>query len=196
VIGTRPEAIKMAPLIKALEADTRIESATCVTAQHRQMLDQVLELYSIKPEFDLDIMKPGQGLADITSAILLGMGPVFSTFKPDMVLVHGDTTTTLATSLAAYYHRIPVGHIEAGLRTGNLYAPWPEEANRKLTGALAALHFAPTEGVATEPAARGCRRRCHPRHRQYGGGCADRHGFEAGRRRTAAGGTARAVQFP
>jgi UDP-N-acetylglucosamine 2-epimerase (non-hydrolysing) len=146
VIGTRPEAIKMAPLIKALEADTRIESATCVTAQHRKMLDQVLELYSIKPEFDLDIMKPGQGLADITSAILLGMGPVFSTFKPDMVLVHGDTTTTLATSLAAYYHRIPVGHIEAGLRTGNLYAPWPEEANRKLTGALAALHFAPTEG--------------------------------------------------
>lgn len=146
VIGTRPEAIKMAPLVKALEEDARLESATCVTAQHRQMLDQVLDLYAIAPEFDLNVMKPGQSLADVTGAILLGMGEVFSRFRPDMVLVHGDTTTTLASSLAAYYHRIPVGHVEAGLRTGNLYSPWPEEANRKLTGALAALHFAPTEG--------------------------------------------------
>lgn len=146
VVGTRPEAIKMAPLIQALAGDTRFESAICVTAQHRQMLDQVLQLFDLVPDFDLDIMKPGQHLSDITATILTAIGKVFESFKPDVVLVHGDTTTTLATSLAAYYHKIPVGHVEAGLRTGNLYSPWPEEANRKLTAALAELHFSPTEG--------------------------------------------------
>lgn len=146
VAGTRPEAIKMAPLIQALAADSRFESAICVTAQHRQMLDQVLQLFDLVPDFDLDIMKPGQNLSDVTATILTAIGKVFESFRPDIVLVHGDTTTTLATTLAAYYHKIPVGHVEAGLRTGNLYSPWPEEANRKLTGALAELHFSPTEG--------------------------------------------------
>lgn len=145
VFGTRPEAIKMAPLSLALASDPRFESKVCVTGQHRQMLDQVLELFDIQPDFDLNIMKPGQDLTDVTTGILQGMKGVFSQFKPDMVLVHGDTATTFATTLAAYYQQIPVGHVEAGLRTGNLYSPWPEEANRKLTGALAALHFAPTE---------------------------------------------------
>lgn len=145
VFGTRPEAIKMAPLALALAADVRFDAKVCVTGQHREMLDQVLDLFEIKPNFDLNIMKSGQDLTDITCGILLGMKGVFAQFKPDIVLVHGDTATTLATSLAAYYRQIPVGHVEAGLRTGNLYSPWPEEANRKLTGALAALHFAPTE---------------------------------------------------
>lgn len=144
VVGTRPEAIKMAPLIRALDADDRFSSSLCVTAQHRQMLDQVLQLFDLTPDFDLDIMKPGQNLSDITGAILGGIGEVFASHRPDLVLVHGDTTTTFATTLAAYYHKIPVGHVEAGLRTGNLHSPWPEEANRKLTGALAAHHFAPT----------------------------------------------------
>jgi UDP-N-acetylglucosamine 2-epimerase (non-hydrolysing) len=147
VIGTRPEAIKMAPLIKTLGADARFTTGICVTAQHRQMLDQVLELFQLEPDFDLNIMKPGQGLTDITAAILTGLGDVLATFKPDLVLVHGDTTTTFASTLAAYYRQIPVGHVEAGLRTGNIYSPWPEEGNRKLTGALAALHFAPTESA-------------------------------------------------
>lgn len=146
VTGTRPEAIKMGPLIQALARDPRFESAICVTAQHRQMLDQVLEIFELVPDFDLDIMKPGQNLSGITAAILTTIGEVYESFKPDIVLVHGDTTTTMAAALAAYYHKIPIGHVEAGLRTGNLYSPWPEEANRKLTGALAALHFAPTEG--------------------------------------------------
>ncbi len=145
VFGTRPEAIKMAPLALSLNADPRFEAKVCVTGQHRQMLDQVLELFELKPEFDLNIMKPGQDLTDVTSAILQGMKQVFAQFKPDVVLVHGDTATTFATTLAAYYHQIPVAHVEAGLRTGNLYSPWPEEGNRKLTGALAAIHFAPTE---------------------------------------------------
>lgn len=145
VFGTRPEAIKMAPLSLALASDPRFEAKVCVTGQHRQMLDQVLELFDIQPDFDLNIMKPGQDLTDVTTGILQGMKGVFGQFKPDMVLVHGDTATTFATTLAAYYQQIPVGHVEAGLRTGNLYSPWPEEANRKLTGALAALHFAPTE---------------------------------------------------
>lgn len=144
VVGTRPEAIKMAPLIRALDSDDRFSSSLCVTAQHRQMLDQVLQLFDLTPDFDLDIMKPGQNLSDITAAILGGIGAVFARLRPDLVLVHGDTTTTFATTLAAYYHKIPVGHVEAGLRTGNLHSPWPEEANRKLTGALAAYHFAPT----------------------------------------------------
>ena len=144
VFGTRPEAIKMAPLALALAADARFDAKLCVTAQHREMLDQVLHLFAIQPDFDLNIMKPGQDLTDVTTAILQGMKRVFSQFKPDVVLVHGDTATTFATSLAAYYQQIPVAHVEAGLRTGNLYSPWPEEGNRKLTGALAALHFAPT----------------------------------------------------
>ncbi|WP_417662480.1 non-hydrolyzing UDP-N-acetylglucosamine 2-epimerase [Pseudomonas sp.] len=144
VFGTRPEAIKMAPLVLALESDPRFDSRVCVTGQHREMLDQVLELFAIKPAFDLSIMRPGQDLTDITASILLGMKQIFSEYKPDVVLVHGDTATTFATSLAAYYQQIPVGHVEAGLRTGNLYSPWPEEGNRKLTGCLAATHFAPT----------------------------------------------------
>lgn len=159
VFGTRPEAIKMAPLALALAADKRFDAKVCVTGQHREMLDQVLGLFNIRPEFDLKVMKPGQDLTDITAAILQGMRTVFSEFKPDMVLVHGDTATTFAASLAAYYQHIPVAHVEAGLRTGNIYSPWPEEANRKLTSALATLHFAPTvnsqknlldEGVASE----------------------------------------------
>ncbi|MGR7921048.1 non-hydrolyzing UDP-N-acetylglucosamine 2-epimerase [Zobellella denitrificans] len=145
VFGTRPEAIKMAPLALQLAADPRFDAKVCVTAQHREMLDQVLELFELKPEFDLNLMKPGQDLTDVTAGILQGMKGVFSEFKPDIVLVHGDTATTFATTLAAYYQQIPVGHVEAGLRTGNIYSPWPEEANRKLTGAIAAKHFAPTQ---------------------------------------------------
>ncbi|GLO47623.1 non-hydrolyzing UDP-N-acetylglucosamine 2-epimerase [Pseudomonas putida] len=144
VFGTRPEAIKMPPLALNLAQDDRFESRVCVTGQHRQMLDQVLELFEITPDYDLNIMKPGQDLTDVTTAILQGLKPVLAEFKPDVVLVHGDTATTLATSLAAYYQQIPIAHVEAGLRTGNLYSPWPEEGNRRLTGALAALHFAPT----------------------------------------------------
>ena len=145
VFGTRPEAIKMAPLVHALSQDTEIESRLCVTAQHREMLDQVLHLFDLQPDYDLNIMRPEQGLTEITCRILQGLKTVFEQFRPDIVLVHGDTTTTMAASLAAFYHRIPVGHVEAGLRTGDLYSPWPEEANRKLTGHLAALHFTPTE---------------------------------------------------
>ncbi|MEO0030537.1 MAG: UDP-N-acetylglucosamine 2-epimerase [Pseudomonadota bacterium] len=145
VFGTRPEAIKMAPLVKALEQAPGFDARLCVTAQHRQMLDQVLHLFDIRPDFDLDIMTPGQTLSGLTSAILTRMEQPLKDFRPDIVLVHGDTATTFATTLAAYYQQIPVAHVEAGLRTGNLYSPWPEEANRKLTGALARLHFAPTE---------------------------------------------------
>lgn len=145
VFGTRPEAIKMAPLVHALSQEQNIESKVCVTAQHREMLDQVLELFEIKPDYDLDIMKPGQDLGQITTKIINGIKPVLQSFKPDVVLVHGDTTTTFATSLAAYYEQIAVGHIEAGLRTGNLSSPWPEEGNRKLTGVLTKYHYAPTE---------------------------------------------------
>jgi UDP-N-acetylglucosamine 2-epimerase (non-hydrolysing) len=145
VFGTRPEAIKMAPLALNLAADERFSSKVCVTGQHRQMLDQVLDLFDLKPDFDLSVMKPGQDLTGVTTAILTGMKDVLADFKPDVVLVHGDTATTFAATLAAYYQQIPVAHVEAGLRTGNLYSPWPEEANRKLTGALATLHFAPTD---------------------------------------------------
>lgn len=145
VFGTRPEAIKMAPLALQLAADKRITAKVCVTAQHREMLDQVLDLFELKPDFDLNLMKPGQDLNDITTGILLGMKEVLSEFKPDIVLVHGDTATTFAASLAAYYQQIPVGHVEAGLRTGNIYSPWPEEGNRKLTSAITAQHFAPTD---------------------------------------------------
>ncbi|MCF6434963.1 UDP-N-acetylglucosamine 2-epimerase (non-hydrolyzing) [Pseudoalteromonas sp. MMG021] len=135
----------MAPLVHALEQDTRFETKVCVTAQHREMLDQVLELFKITPDYDLNLMKAGQTLPEVTSRILLEFTPVLKEFKPDVVLVHGDTATTFAASLAAYYEQISVGHVEAGLRTGNIYSPWPEEANRKLTGALAKYHFAPTE---------------------------------------------------
>lgn len=144
VFGTRPEAIKMAPLVKALKADDRFISAVCVTAQHREMLDQVLNLFDITPEFDLDIMSPGQSLHQVTSRILLGLKPIIEEWKPDVVLVHGDTATTFSATLAAYYSQTAVGHVEAGLRTGNIYSPWPEEGNRKLTGALTNYHFAPT----------------------------------------------------
>ncbi|AEV61669.1 UDP-N-acetylglucosamine 2-epimerase (non-hydrolyzing) [Pseudomonas ogarae] len=144
VFGTRPEAIKMAPLALALAADERFEAKVCVTGQHREMLDQVLGLFAIEPDYDLNIMKAGQDLTDVTTSILQGMKTLLAEFRPDVVLVHGDTATTFAASLAAYYQQIPVAHVEAGLRTGNLYSPWPEEGNRKLTGALANLHFAPT----------------------------------------------------
>ena len=148
VIGTRPEAIKMAPLCVALRNDDRFEAKLCVTAQHREMLDQVLALFNIVPDFDLDIMRSNQDLTDIMCAILSGMRTVLSEWRPDIVLVHGDTATTLAATLAAYYQQIPVGHVEAGLRTHDLYSPWPEEANRRLVGALATLNFAPTEATA------------------------------------------------
>lgn len=144
VFGTRPEAIKMAPLVLKLAQTAGVDSQVCVTAQHREMLDQVLQLFDIQPDHDLNVMRPGQDLASVTSAILTGLQPVLASFQPDVVLVHGDTATTLASTLAAFYQRIPVGHVEAGLRTSDLLAPWPEEGNRKVTGALAAIHFAPT----------------------------------------------------
>lgn len=160
VFGTRPEAIKMAPVIKELQKlSDQFEAKVCVTAQHRQMLDQVLDLFEIRPDYDLDIMKPGQSLTDVTCNVLQGLSPVLDEFRPDVVLVHGDTTTTMAASLAAYYQKIDVGHVEAGLRTGNIYSPWPEEMNRRLAGAITRYHFSPTErsrenllreGVATE----------------------------------------------
>jgi UDP-N-acetylglucosamine 2-epimerase (non-hydrolysing) len=144
VFGTRPEAIKMAPVVKVLRADSAFEAKVCVTAQHRQMLDQVLDIFALKPDFDLNLMKPGQDLTDISSNVLLGMREVYEQWMPDIVLVHGDTATTFAASLSAYYAKIKVGHVEAGLRTGNKYAPWPEEMNRRLTGAITDIHFAPT----------------------------------------------------
>lgn len=154
VFGTRPEAIKMAPVVRGLEACADIDSRVCVTGQHRQMLDQVLRLFRIEPSFDLNLMRTGQSLTDITTGVLSGLNGVFDDYTPDLVLVHGDTTTTFVASLASYYRRIPVGHVEAGLRTGNIYSPWPEELNRKLTGSIARLHFAPTpkarENLLTE----------------------------------------------
>jgi UDP-N-acetylglucosamine 2-epimerase (non-hydrolysing) len=145
IFGTRPEAIKMAPVVKQLEIDDRFESKVCVTGQHREMLDQVLILFNILPDFDLDIMSTNQGLSQINSAVILGLEKTFKSFHPDYVLVHGDTSTTSAASLSAYYHQIKIGHVEAGLRTGNIYSPWPEEGNRRITSAIADLHFAPTE---------------------------------------------------
>ncbi|MDQ3159849.1 MAG: UDP-N-acetylglucosamine 2-epimerase (non-hydrolyzing) [Pseudomonadota bacterium] len=159
VFGTRPEAIKMAPVVAALRSTPNIAVLVVVTAQHRQMLDQVLDLFEMTPDEDLDLMAPGQTLPDLFGRILSGMTALLERRRPDLVLVHGDTSTTLATALATYYTRLPVGHVEAGLRTGNLYAPWPEEANRRLTAPLASLHFAPTaksqanllaEGIAPE----------------------------------------------
>jgi UDP-N-acetylglucosamine 2-epimerase (non-hydrolysing) len=143
--GTRPEAIKMAPLVTQLKKARGIDCFVCVTGQHRQMLDQVLSLFQVRPHFDLNVMRQGQDLYDVTASIMLGMRDVLKDCRPDLVLVHGDTTTTMSTSLASFYQQIPVGHVEAGLRTGNLLSPWPEEANRKLTGVLATTHFAPTE---------------------------------------------------
>ncbi len=149
VFGTRPEAIKMAPVVQELaKYPNFFVSKVCVTAQHRQMLDQVLSLFRIVPDYDLDIMKPGQNLSDVTCSVLHGISSVFEDFQPDIVLVHGDTTTTMATTLAAYYQQIAVGHVEAGLRTHNIYSPWPEEMNRRITGAIARYHFAPTKKAA------------------------------------------------
>ncbi|WGE62980.1 UDP-N-acetylglucosamine 2-epimerase (non-hydrolyzing) [Actinobacillus equuli subsp. haemolyticus] len=145
VFGTRPEAIKMAPLAKMLADDPAFDAKVCVTGQHREMLDQVLELFEIQPDFDLNVMKSGQDLTDITVRILQALQAVFAEYRPDIVLVHGDTTTTFATTLACYYQQIPVGHVEAGLRTGSLYSPFPEEGNRLLTSVLANYHFAPTQ---------------------------------------------------
>ena len=146
VFGTRPEAIKMAPVVKAFLNNTKdFETKVCVTAQHREMLDQVLDIFEIKPDFDLNIMKAGQDLYDITSRVVLGMRDVFNSFKPDVVLVHGDTTTSTMVALAAFYKQIPVAHVEAGLRTNNIYSPYPEEMNRQITGRIANFHFAPTE---------------------------------------------------
>ena len=148
VFGTRPEAIKMAPVYQALKDTPDIDVRVAVTAQHREMLDQVLRLFGIVPDYDLNVMKSGQGLTEITTAVLSGLKPILEAFSPDLMLVHGDTTTTLSASLAAYYQQVAVGHVEAGLRTGNIYSPWPEEINRKVTGAIARLHFAPTKRAA------------------------------------------------
>lgn len=146
VFGTRPEAIKMAPLVKKLQAEKdSFETIVCVTGQHREMLDQVLEIFEITPDYDLNIMRKGQDLYDVTSRVLTGMRDVLTEAKPDIVLVHGDTTTSTAAALAAFYQQIPVGHVEAGLRTHNIYSPWPEEMNRQLTGRIATYHFSPTQ---------------------------------------------------
>ncbi|MEN6669679.1 UDP-N-acetylglucosamine 2-epimerase (non-hydrolyzing) [Psychrobacter sp. B38] len=148
IFGTRPEAIKMAPVVKALDANPDIESLVCVTAQHREMLDQVLALFEIRPDYDLDIMKSGQSLTQASSRMLLALEPILEDCKPDLVLVHGDTSTTLCGAQAAFYQQIPIGHVESGLRTYNIYSPWPEEANRQLTSIITKLHFAPTKTAA------------------------------------------------
>lgn len=146
VFGTRPEAIKMAPLVKKMEQNEKIESIVCVTAQHREMLDSVLKIFDIKPKYDLNIMKHGQTITDVTNRVLKELESVIANDRPDVLLVHGDTTTTFSASLAAFYNKVPVGHVEAGLRSGNIYSPYPEEMNRKLTGMIASIHFAPTVG--------------------------------------------------
>lgn len=161
VFGTRPEAIKMAPVVAALRRTPGLAVEVVVTAQHREMLDQVLELFGIAPEEDLDLMAANQGLPDLFARILTGLSAVLARRRPDLVVVHGDTSTTLAASLAAFYARVPVAHVEAGLRTGDLSAPWPEEANRKLTAGLAALHFAPTATARDNLAAEGIRAGVH-----------------------------------
>ena len=145
IFGTRPEAIKMAPVVKAIEAEPTLKSIVCVTAQQREMLDQVLALFEIKPDYDLDLMTKNQGLADLTARVVTGLQDVLAEVKPDLILVHGDTTTTMAATLAAFYQKIPVGHVEAGLRTHNIYSPWPEEINRQITSRITALNFAPTK---------------------------------------------------
>jgi len=156
VFGTRPEAIKIAPVFRALSEAKQWDVKVCVTAQHRQMLDQVLALFGIVPDFDLNLMKQGQDLTDITNNVLIGMRDVFKQWRPDLVLVHGDTTTAMAASLAAHYAKIPVAHVEAGLRTNNIYSPWPEEMNRRMVGRMASLHFAPTETARANLLAEGC----------------------------------------
>src|SRR5690348_15670306 len=147
VVGTRPEAIKMAPLIRRLQANPQFAVTVCSTGQHREMIHQVFRLFCIAPDIDLDVMEPGQSLGDLTARVLHGMDALIREQTPDRVLVHGDTTTTFAATLAAYYHKVPVGHVEAGLRTGNMYAPWPEEINRKLTDGIADRLYAPTAGA-------------------------------------------------
>lgn len=147
VFGTRPEAIKMAPLVLCLRERTDFDVRVCVTGQHREMLDQVLRVFDLQPEYDLNLMRAGQTLSDVTAGVLKGLESLFAEWMPGLVLVHGDTTTAFAGGLSAYYHRIPVGHVEAGLRTGNIYSPWPEEANRKLVGAISQYHFSPTESA-------------------------------------------------
>jgi UDP-N-acetylglucosamine 2-epimerase (non-hydrolysing) len=156
VFGTRPEAIKMAPVVRALIEAKQWEIKVCVTAQHRQMLDQVLDLFNIKPDFDLNLMKPGQDLTDVTCNVLTGMRDIFKQWEPDLVLVHGDTATAMAAALAAYYAKIPVGHVEAGLRTNDIYSPWPEEMNRRMVGRIASYHFAPTETARNNLLSEGC----------------------------------------
>lgn len=155
IFGTRPEAIKMAPLLRVLMADERFSVTTVLTAQHREMLDQVLAVFGLAASHDLDLMRPGQTLTEVTTRVLSALAKLFTKERPDLVLVHGDTTTTFAASLAAFYHRIPVGHVEAGLRTGDRHQPFPEEINRRLAGVLADLHFAPTETAAGNLAAEG-----------------------------------------
>ena len=148
IFGTRPEAIKMAPVVKALEANPDIQSIVCVTAQHREMLDKVLALFEIVPDYDLDIMKSNQSLTQASSRMLMALEPILQECKPDLVLVHGDTSTTLCGAQAAFYQQIPIGHVESGLRTYSLYSPWPEEANRQLTSVITKLHFSPTKAAA------------------------------------------------
>lgn len=156
VFGTRPEAIKMAPVVTALAA-AGLDARTCVTAQHRDMLDQVLALFGIRPDYDLDIMRPGQDLNAVTTRVIAGLQPVLAELRPDLVLVHGDTTTSMAAALAAFHAGLAVGHVEAGLRTGDIAAPWPEEMNRRVTATLAQLHFAPTDRARANLIAEGWR---------------------------------------
>lgn len=145
IFGTRPEAIKMAPLVVKLKQNAHINSAVCVTGQHREMLDQVLELFDITPDYDLNVMKKNQSLSEVTSRIINNLSPILEEYQPDLILVHGDTTTTFSAALSGFYHQVSVGHVEAGLRTGNILSPWPEEANRKLVSCITEMHFAPTE---------------------------------------------------
>lgn len=154
--GTRPEAIKISPVIRALRSSAQFDVKVCVTAQHREMLDQVLSLFELEPDFDLNLMKSGQDLTDITTGVLIGMRGIFLRWKPDQLMVHGDTSTAMAASLAAFYARIPVAHVEAGLRTGNIYSPWPEEINRRVVGRIATTHFAPTEKARQNLLGEGC----------------------------------------
>ena len=153
VFGTRPEAIKLFPVVNALKADPRFECVVYVSAQHREMLDQVLDIAGIVSDHDLDVMKPDQSLDELTSRLLVGLGQVLDAAKPDRVIVQGDTATAMTGALAAYYRKVPVDHVEAGLRSGNIYHPWPEEINRKIIGSMASLHFAPTETSAARRSA-------------------------------------------
>ena len=157
IFGTRPEAIKMAPLVLELRKSNKIDALVCVTAQHRQILDQVLQLFNITPDYDLNVMQPDQTLDELTARVLTGIGNVLDKVQPDVVLVHGDTTTTLAALLATFYRRVPVGHVEAGLRSGSMTAPWPEEMNRRVATLATRYHFVPTRKIAAIKPARGAR---------------------------------------